>query len=165
VTATKTEFHVVERKNAEVYWELDTLARILGDGDRTGGAFCMVEFLQAPGFATPLHAHHETDEIFYVIDGTMHGICDGREWFAHEGAFVWLPKGSVHGWAVYGDAGVRSLAMTVPAGFDKFVRETGTEPATLTTPPKEAIVSSELAMAVGRKYDIEILGPPVHELN
>jgi mannose-6-phosphate isomerase-like protein (cupin superfamily) len=160
-----TAFHVVEHEDAEALWELGILAFVKGDSDRTANTFCMVEFLQGVGFATPLHVHHTQDEIFYVLEGTMHGVCDDVEWFAHKGAFVWLPKGSVHGWAVYGDAQVRSLAMTLPGGFDTFVRETG-EPATASTlPPASIEIDPAHIAAVAEKYGMSILGPPVNHLN
>jgi mannose-6-phosphate isomerase-like protein (cupin superfamily) len=162
---TATEFHVVEHDDAEALWELGTLAFIKGDSDRTLNRFCMVEFHQGVGFATPLHVHYETDEIFYVLEGTMHGLCDDVEWFAHEGAFVWLPKRLTHGWAVYGDDPVRSLAMTVPGSFDKFVRETGEPAPSLSLPPASIEINPELVAAVALKYDCEILGPPVNHLN
>jgi quercetin dioxygenase-like cupin family protein len=125
----------------------------------------MVEFLQGAGFATPLHTHHVADEIFYVLEGTMHGVCDDVEWFAHKGAFVWLPKGSVHGWAVYGDEPVRSLAICLPGNFDKFVRETGEPAQALTLPPASIEIDPELITAVAERYDMTILGPPVNHLN
>lgn len=165
MTEITTDFHVVEHDAAEALWELGTLAYIKADSDRTANRFCMVEFLSGVGFATPLHVHHTQDEVFYVLEGTMHGVCDDQEWFAHKGGVVWLPKGSVHGWAVYGDAQVRSLAMTVPGSFDKFVRETGEPAQEFTLPPASIEINPELVAAVARKYDCEILGPPVNHLN
>ena len=95
----------------------------------------------------------------------MHGVCDDMEWYAPQGAYVWLPKGSVHGWAVYGDAQVRSLAMTVPGSFDKFVRETGVPAEARVLPPESAMIDPDIIVEVARKYDCEILGPPVNHLN
>lgn len=165
MTETTAAFHVVEHDAAEALWELGILGFIKGDSHRTANTFCMVEFLQGVGFATPLHVHHTQDEIFYVLDGTMHGVCDDAEWFAHKGAFVWLPKGSVHGWAVYGDAQVRSLAMTLPGGFDGFVRETGEPAQSLTLPPASIEIDPEHIAVVAEKYEMSILGPPVNYLN
>lgn len=165
MTDVATQFHVVEHDDAEALWELGTLALIKGDSDRTANRLCMVEFLQGVGFATPLHTHFVADEVFYVLEGTMHGVCDDVEWFAHPGAFVWLPKGSVHGWAVYGDTQVRSLALCLPGNFDKFVRETGETAKTMTLPPASVEINPELVAAVAEKYDCAILGPPVNYLN
>ena len=165
MTDTATAFHVVEHDDSEAIWGFGILGFIKGDSDRTANSFCMVEFLQGVGFATPLHVHHTQDEIFYVLEGTMHGVCDDVEWFAHKGAVVWLPSGSVHGWAVYGDEQVRSLAMTVPGSFDKFIRETGEPAKELTLPPASIEIDTELIAAVAEKYDFAILGPPVNYLN
>ena len=160
-----TTFHVVEHDDAEAVWALGTLAFIKSDSTTTDNRFCMVEFLQGVGFATPLHVHHAQDEIFYVLEGTMHGVCDDVEWFAYQGATVWLPQGSVHGWAVYGDAQVRSLAMTVPGNFDQFIREAGEPAQELTLPPATLEINPEHVAAVAEKYGNSILGPPVNYLN
>jgi mannose-6-phosphate isomerase-like protein (cupin superfamily) len=165
MTETITPFHVVEHDAAETVWMLGTLAHILGDSDQTANAFCMVEFLQGVGFATPLHTHHTADEVFYVLEGTMHGVCDDEEWFAHQGALVWLPKKSVHGWAVFGDAQVRSLAMCLPGGFDKFVQEAGEPAQALTLPPATIEINPERIAELAEKYGQSILGPPVNYLN
>ncbi len=160
-----TAFHVVEHEDAEALWELGILAVVKGDSDRTANTFCMVEFVQGVGFATPLHVHHTQDEIFYVLEGTMHGVCDDVEWFAHKGAFVWLPKGSIHGWAVFGDAQVRSLAMTLPGGFDKFVRDTGESATVSTLPPASIEIDPEHIATMAEKHGMSIPGPPVNHLN
>jgi mannose-6-phosphate isomerase-like protein (cupin superfamily) len=165
MTDTTTSFHVVEHDDAEALWELGLLAFIKGDSDRTANTFCLVEFVEGPDFATPLHVHHTQDEVFYVLEGTMHGVCDDVEWFAHKGAYVWLPKGSIHGWAVYGGVPARTLAITMPGGFDKFVRETGEPAREMTLPPASVEVDPDLITSIAEKYDMTILGPPVNYLN
>ncbi len=129
-------------------------------GSRTGGALATVEFLHPPGFATPLHVHHTADEAFYVLAGAMRGVCGDQEWRATPGAFVWLPRGVPHGYAVDGDEPLRTLAIAIPAGFDRFVIEAG-EPAQERTLPPPAAPDIEKLVAVGTKYGIENVGPPV----
>ncbi|MBA3643897.1 MAG: cupin domain-containing protein, partial [Chloroflexia bacterium] len=129
-------------------------------GSQTGGALATVEFLHPPRFATALHVHHTADEAFYVLSGAMRGVCGDQEWRATTGAFVWLPLGIPHGYAVDGDETLRTLAITVPAGFDRFIVEAG-EPAGERALPPPTPPDIEKLEAAGAKYRIETVGPPV----
>ncbi len=158
--ATAADHYALADDNAEAIWFLGCLALIKGVSSQTGGALATVEFTHPPGFATPLHVHHTADESFYVLSGAMQGVCGDREWSATTGSFVWLPRGVPHGYVVDGDETLRTLAITVPAGFDRFVVEAG-EPAQERALPPPAPPDIAKLEAAGAKYDIETLGPPV----
>lgn len=151
-------FHVVGEDDATAIWFLGTLALIKGHGAGSGGVFGVVEFTHPPGFATPLHVHNNEDEAFYVLDGAIRGVCDGREWSASRGGFVWLPRGSRHGYRVEGDEPVRTLVFSIPAGFERFVVEAG-EPALARTLPPPSEPDLEKLGAAAARYGQEILGP------
>ena len=157
--ARASEHYVLAADEAEAVWFVGTLARVKGIGDRTGGALAVVEFTHPPGFATPRHVHHTADEAFYVLEGAMRGYCGDQTWRATAGSFVWLPRGISHGYAVDGDETLRSLAITMPAGFDRFVAEVG-EPARERTLPPPAAPDVEKLLAAAGKYGQDILGPP-----
>lgn len=158
--ASVSDHYALADDDAEAIWFIGTLALIKGVGSQTGGALATVEFLHPPGFATPLHVHHTADEAFYVLAGGMRGVCGDQEWRATLGSFVWLPRGVPHGYAVDGDEPLRTLAIAIPAGFDRFVVEAG-EPAQERTLPPPAAPDMEKLVAVGTTYGIENLGPPV----
>lgn len=158
--ASASDHYALADDDAEAIWFIGTLALIKGVGSQTGGALATVDFLHPPGFATALHVHHTADEAFYVLAGAMRGVCGDQEWRATTGAFVWLPRGVPHGYAVEGDEPLRTLAITLPAGFDRFVVEAG-EPAQERTLPPPAAPDIEKLVAVGTKYGIETVGPPV----
>ncbi len=143
----------------EALWFTGCLATLKGIGARTGGALAAVEFTHPPGYATPRHVHHHADEAFYVLEGTMRGFCGDRTWHASTGSFVWLPRGIPHGYAVDGDETLRTLAITVPAGFDQFVAD-ASEPAETRTLPPAGEPNIPKLVAAGGKHNIEILGPP-----
>lgn len=156
-----SEHHALAEDDAEAVWFLGTLATIKGVGSRTGGTLAAVEFTHPSGFATPLHVHHKADEAFYVLAGGIRGVCGDREWRATTGAFVWLPRGVPHGYAVDGDETLRTLAICAPAGFDRFVVEGGQPARERALPPPTAPDLAKLD-AAGAKYSIETVGPPVH---
>mgnify|MGYP001392207709 CR=1 FL=1 len=157
-TTPVSEHFMIERSDAESIWFLGTLALIRASGSQTGTSIGMVEFTHPAGFATPLHVHHSEDEAFYVLEGAMRGVCGDREWHAEPGAFVWLPRNVPHGYRVDGDETLRTLAISLPAGFESFVREAG-EPAGSMSLPPAAEPDIPKLLAAAQKYGQEILGP------
>jgi quercetin dioxygenase-like cupin family protein len=154
-----SEHYVLAEDEAEAIWFLGTLATVKASADRTGGALSVVEFTHPPGFATPPHVHRATDEGFYVLEGAMRGSCGDRTWHATPGSFVWLPRGVPHSYAVDGEETLRSLAITLIAGFERFVAEAG-EPARERALPLPGEPDIEKLDAAAAKVGIEHLGPP-----
>jgi quercetin dioxygenase-like cupin family protein len=153
-----SKHYVLADDDASAIWFLGTLAIIRADGARTGEALALVEFTHPAGFATPRHVHRTADEAFYVLEGSMRGSCGDQEWRASRGAFVWLPRGVPHGYAVEGDAPLRTLAFALPAGFDRFVVEAGEPAPARTVPPPGAPDLVKLNAAAARA-GIENVGP------
>jgi ketosteroid isomerase-like protein/quercetin dioxygenase-like cupin family protein len=120
-------------------------------GQTTNGAFGLVENVMPPGFASPYHVHHLEDEAFYVLEGEMAFVCDGKWTAAGPGTYVFGPRNLPHGFKVLGDAPARMLLLCTPGGFEQFVVEMS-EPAP--APPDMAKL-----MAVAAKYSVDILGP------
>ena len=154
-----SEHYVIAENEAEAIWFLGTLATVKAAATQTGGALSIVEFTHPPGFATPRHVHHAEDEAFYVLAGAMRGYCGDHTWRATRGSFIWLPRGIPHGYAVEGDEPLRTLAMSLPAGFEQFVAEAG-EPARERTLPPPAAPDVEKLLAAAARYGQDILGPP-----
>jgi quercetin dioxygenase-like cupin family protein len=152
-----SQYYTLAANEGEAVWFIGTLATIKASSALTGNVMSLVEFLHPPGFATPLHVHHREDEAFYILEGAIRGILDGKPWYAGEGAFVWLPRNSVHGYEVVGDAPVRTLVISVPSGFDQFVAEAG-DPAPERVLPPPAAPDIPRLLAAANKYGEEILG-------
>ena len=128
---------------------LPTIVR--ATGERTNGAFGLVEQVMPPGFASPYHTHRLEDEAFYVLEGELAFVCGGQWTTAGPGAFVFGPRDIPHGLKVVGSANARMLLLCTPGGFDEFVVEMS-EPAP--APPDMAKL-----MALAAKYSVEIHGP------
>src|SRR5215831_1446824 len=77
-------------------WFLGSLVTTKATGAETGGRLTVVEFVNPPGFAPPLHRHLEEDEMFYVLSGSVQYQCDGEALTAGPGDFVLLPAGLAH---------------------------------------------------------------------
>ena len=120
-------------------------------GERTNGAFGLVEQVMPAGFASPYHTHHLEDEAFYVLEGELAFVCGGTWTTAGPGTFVYGPRNIPHGFKVMGNASARMLLLCTPGGFDEFVVEMS-EPAP--APPDMAKL-----MALAAKYFVDIHGP------
>lgn len=155
----RNEFHTVTPETADAIWFVGTLATIKAAGARTGGAVSIVEFEHPTGFATPEHIHTHEDEGFYVLEGAMKGFCGDTDWLATKGSFVWLPRGIGHGFASVGPDRLRCLAITVPAGFERFVAEAG-QPALQRTLPHPSEPDMEHLLAAHARHGLQVVGPP-----
>jgi len=123
--------------------------------DTTNGAFGLVEHWSIPpGFASPYHTHHREDEAFYVLEGEMAFVCDGKWTRGGPGTYVFGPREIPHGFKVIGDKPARMLLLCAPGGFESFVLELG-QPAD--TPPAPPDMAKLIATAA--QYHIDILGP------
>ncbi len=156
----KSQHYTLASQEGEAFWFIGTLATIKASGTLTGNIMSLVEFVHPPGFATPLHVHQAEDEAFYILEGAIRGITDGQLWYAGKGAFVWLPRGTAHGYAVVGDEEAKTLAITMPAGFDRFVVSVGDPALERVLPPPTALDIPRL-VAASADAGQDILGPLV----
>ena len=123
--------------------------------ETTNGAFGLIEHWAMPvGFASPYHTHHREDESFYVLEGDIGFLCDGKWLKAGPGTFVYGPREVPHGFKVIGHSPARMLVMCTPGGFEGFVLEQTTP---MTDPPSSPDMDKLMMLAA--KYGIEIHGP------
>lgn len=124
-------------------------------GDTTDNHFFLMEALSMPpGLESPHHVHHNEDEAFYVLEGTIAFLC-GDDWHvAGPGTWVYGPRDIPHGFRVLGTTPAQMLLACAPAGFEKFVRELSIPLDAPPAPPDMALV-----VAAAAKYGIDILGP------
>jgi len=128
--------------------------------ETTNGAFGLMEhWSMPPGFASPYHVHHLEDEAFYVLEGEIAFVCDGRWIKGGPGAYVFGPREIPHGFKVIGTTPARMLLMCAPAGFERFVLEMGEDLTSPSAPPDMAKL-----VALAAKYKIDILGPLPEEV-
>ncbi|MEH6821171.1 MAG: cupin domain-containing protein [Dietzia psychralcaliphila] len=145
------------------YWFMGSLVTVKVGGAQTRNRLTVIDFLNPAGFTPPLHRHLKEDECFYVLSGSARFRCDDQTFEAHEGDVVFLPVGSAHSFKVLGDEPLRTLQITVPAGFEEFADEAG-EPAQEAVLPAPGPVDEEAMTAAAARHDIEILGPPPADL-
>jgi quercetin dioxygenase-like cupin family protein len=127
-------------------------AVVRATAETTGGAFGVIDNLVIPpGFESPYHTHRAEDEAFFLVEGEMAFVIDGKWTTARPGAYLFGPRNIPHGFKVIGSTPARLLLLCSPGGFERFVIEMS-EPAP--APPDMGRL-----MSVAAKYQIDIHGP------
>lgn len=142
-------------REASAFRFLGLPTQVRAAGENTNGAFGLIEsWSMPPGFASPYHTHHLEDEAFYVLEGELGVVCDGRWLKAGAGTYVFGPRELPHGFKVIGAAPARMLLLCSPAGFENFVLGQATDITAPAGPPDMALL-----MSLAAKHKIDILGP------
>ena len=151
---------LVDRAGPEPIWFIDNLARVLVDGDASGGAIAVVELSGRMGDMPPLHVHHADDETFVVIEGALSlFLPGGRRIDLAAGEAAFAPKGVPHAYRVESEE-ARWLGIAAPAGFDSFVRTAGEPAERAELPPPGREHDPAQLGAIAAEHGIELLGPP-----
>ncbi len=130
---------------------------------RPDGAYSVVEWVSEPGIpGTPLHIHRETDEAFYVLEGTFGFRAGERTFEGSTGAFVLVPKGLEHAYWNEGVIAAKMLITISPPGFERYFEELAEGLASVGEDEQAAM---SLRRALSEKYDIEVVGPPRQATN
>ena len=89
--------------------------------EETRGAYALIEHTVA-GDGPPPHFHTAEEEAFYVLEGELNVLVGDRTVTATTGAFVLVPRGTVHTFSKTGTASAKILVIVSPAGFEEFLR-------------------------------------------
>jgi mannose-6-phosphate isomerase-like protein (cupin superfamily) len=152
---------LVRENDGEALWFLGNLVTTKVTGNQTGGRLTVVEFLNPPGFAPPLHRHRDEDEVFYLLDGTARFICGDETLEAGPGDVVLLPHGRAHSFIVGSESPLRTLQITTPGGFEDFARAAG-EPAKQRELPMPGPFDPAALAHLADLHGVDIIGPPPH---
>jgi mannose-6-phosphate isomerase-like protein (cupin superfamily) len=73
----------------------------------------------------PPHWHKETDEAFFVLDGTLRFEVDGEATDVGAGGYARVPPGVVHRFSNPAGEPCRFLALAIPGGIENYFEELG----------------------------------------
>lgn len=136
-------------------WVVGDRYTFLAIGEDTGGAYALIHATVPPQGGPPPHVHRREDETFYVLEGELTFQADGRTFELKPGAFITLPKGSLHTFKNIGTTTAKMLITVNPAGLEQFFAEVGH--GTQEEPVTPAAV--EKLVAIASKYGLEIRVP------
>ncbi|MDF1610131.1 cupin domain-containing protein [Hoeflea sp. YIM 152468] len=133
------------------YNVLNILMKFHAFPSETMDRFCVVECLVPVGAGAPPNHHAGETESFYVIDGQIGFMVDGKEIPAGPGDHVAIPDGAVHAFEAIGDKPARLLIINAPGHMhDRFFTGIGhplPEGQTELPEPSEPDIPSVLALA------------------
>ena len=121
-------------------------------GRETAGGLFIFESVIQPRSGPPRHVHHREDEAFYVVEGNFLYECGDQRAEGGPGTYVFLPRDIPHCFQNIGDKAGKMVVICQPAGLELFFEEV----STLQAPPDPAILGP-----LAKKYDLELLGPPM----
>ena len=101
---------------------LPSFGQVKISGQDTGGAFEVIEFLGNKA-SPPPHIHRQREECIHVLDGQFTFTLGHEEIEAAPGSWVFVPRGTRHGFTASPDA--RALILVTPAGLEDFFAELG----------------------------------------
>jgi quercetin dioxygenase-like cupin family protein len=159
---TQSFSHAAGSGEQEVWlpWHLHGRAALKASSADSEGRLAQIEFDDAHGTSPPLHVHHNGDETFYVIDGEITVVCDGRELTAGPGGYVFVPRGQAHSYVVRSER-ARLLVTYAPAGMERFFLDNGVPVVPREPPPPLTPPDPEEFARSAERYACEIVGPPL----
>ena len=146
------------------HWTQSRLFIVHVSGEETHGRLSLVEGLLPPGAMTPLHVLPHASQILYVLEGELTAYLPGISRVLRPGDSMNQPAGVPQTHRVTSTEPARVLAVSSPAGFERFVAEAGRPAESLTLPPlpppEESPPDAEQLATVAAEHGIELLGPP-----
>jgi quercetin dioxygenase-like cupin family protein len=140
---TTNAFRYVVAGEQSPVWEMEpgrpTTFKLLSE--QTGDSVAVFEEVVPVGSGTPLHIHHTSDEVIYVLAGELTFKIDGQMTGAGSGDCVFIRRGIAHAWRNSGNVAGRAVFAFTPAAGAKFFESlrllaipvTEVDPATLET--------------------------------
>jgi quercetin dioxygenase-like cupin family protein len=122
--------------------------------EETQGAFAIFEDTMERGKTTPLHAHPDSDEIVYVLEGEILVHAEGNPRKVGQGGVVVNPRGVPHAFVVTSER-ARTLSIITPATRTESFYRSASIPGE--SGPVDFGKVGEAAKATGATV---IMGPP-----
>lgn len=110
------------RMDGSIEW-LGTRYRTLLTTQATGGNVSVVDSLSPAGSGPPRHIHHDADETFVQLSGTIELWLEGETRICRAGEAAFIPRGKEHTFRVTDDGPARHLIILSPGGFENFFAE------------------------------------------
>jgi len=119
MTATDARAPVVLDPGAGRRYDMGAIQAVFkGDGGETAGGYSISEWWLEPHTTGPGAHSHPEDDVFYVLEGTMSLLVDGRWIDAPAGSFVLVPGGATHDFENRSGARAGMLNVSAPGDFE-----------------------------------------------
>ncbi|MGK5683672.1 quercetin 2,3-dioxygenase [Actinoplanes sp. URMC 104] len=145
-----------EGEHAKLFTDTFT---VMLSGDETGGQFGMFVANCPTGDVIPAHAHDDTHETFYIVEGRVRvyvQLPDGEKTsrLLGEGDFGFVPAGAAHAYRV--EAAARILGAAT-GGFERFFQQMGTPADTVDMQSPPFVPDMPRMQAAARAHNMRFL--------
>jgi quercetin dioxygenase-like cupin family protein len=121
---------------------------------QTGESVMVFEEVAPAGTETPLHLHHHSDEVMYVLSGEFTFQIGDQVSAGGPGACAFMPRDIPHAWKNSGSDTGRAIFMYAPAEAGKVFEE-----LSRIQRPFAEIVNDPEGEEIFRRHGWEIVGP------
>src|ERR1043166_3157723 len=94
-------------------------ARVLLNGDQSGGVVSVFHLTLDPGYHAPHHHQPNEEEFFFVIQGEVELTIGNETRIAGPGSFGFAPRCCTHAFKAVGTAPAQMLTWNIPAGHER----------------------------------------------
>jgi quercetin dioxygenase-like cupin family protein len=119
--------------------------------DKTDSTWSLMEVALPENAGPPPH-DHPWDEAYYVVEGDVRFLIEGKEQIVTAGGFVYAPAGTLHGFQGASKTPARVLIFDAPAHAEAFFREVDREVKEM---PRDLAKVPE----IGRRHQIRFAAP------
>lgn len=136
--------------------------RVVVSGEQTGNRFSVFDMLIPPGGGPLPHAHPDTEEWFYILEGELEYKTENGSQVVKTGGFVYIPfGGAIHSFKNISGKMAHVLCVVTPAGLENFFREFGAPVSKGEFPPLPEINAEfkEKVARLNKKYGQKIFPP------
>ena len=145
------EATIVKQGEGEKLSVLGAGVRFLLEAEKTGNSFSLME-VELPRDQGPPPHDHPWDEAYYIIDGDVWFMVDGKEAVYTTGDFLYAPGGIAHSFRGAGDRPARVLVFDAPATAGGFFKDASREIVNI--PEDFAKIP-----AIGARYEMRFFPP------
>ena len=101
---------------------------LIATAEQTGGSIGVFEGTSPPGDGPPRHIHYGSDELFYLLEGEFLFLVGERLESVSAGAYIFVPRGTVHAYKAVGTERGRLLMAFIPGGRSGSLRSSSSCP-------------------------------------
>lgn len=149
----------LNQPSGESFWVLGDLYNFKTTGKQTNGTLTIITQIIQPKNGPPPHIHHREDEAFYVLEGRFTFLNGDKVHTLETGAFVYIPKGTLHTFRNIDTEPGKLMVIITPAGLENFFYSIGTPANDISTPPAFTPVDIDRLIQSAINYQMEIILP------
>lgn len=120
--STQLEPRITRREDAESIRPFGIEMKVMMAAAQTSDTCSVLIGELKPGEGPPPHLHRGFDEYFFVLEGTISLVVDGKQSTVTPGNLIFTPRGATHSFTNIGASPARLLEWTIPGGNEPYFR-------------------------------------------